>query len=187
MFIFKVLIFILCIILLILIIYIWYNFFANMILHRKLPPFVNSFWRQLDLLDKYNWKKWAKILDLGCGDGSTLRYIYHRYGLTYGLGYDINSFAIWRGQTIDNLYKLFGKNYNIELRNGDIYTANLVWRDYVYIYLFPDFMADMEDWLWDWLGSGTVIVCNTFAFIKHEPFYTISNNKGKIVWRFYKI
>ena len=178
--------FILCIISLLLIIYIGYSFFTNTRHNRKLPPFVNSFWRQLSLLDKYNRKKWAKILDLGCGDGGTLRYIYHRYNLTYGLGYDINSFAIWRGQTIHNIYKFLGKLQNIELRKADIYTADLAWWNYVYIYLFPDFMADMEDWLWDGLDSGTVIVCNTFAFAKHEPFQTISNNKGKIVYRFYK-
>lgn len=183
----KVAIFCLWILALIVLAKIAYSFFGNAWRNRKLPPYVNSFWRQLWLLDKYNWKKWAKMLDLGCGDGGTLRYIYQKYGLTLWVWYDINTFAIRFGQIINYIYKIFGRKYNIQLHQADIYTANLKWRDYVYIYLFPDFMAEMEDWLWAGLDSGTMILANTFSFAKHEPIEVIKNEKWKIVRRIYKI
>jgi hypothetical protein len=48
-------------------------------------------------------------------------------------------------------------------------------------------MADMEDWLWGGLDDGAIIICNTFAFAKHEPFETIADGNDKIIRRFYKI
>lgn len=164
-----------------------YSFFSNAWRYRKLPPYVNSFGYHLRLLDKYNWKSGSTITDLGCGDGKTLRYICNRFGMQRWVWYDLNTFAIWYGKFVNKLYRLFGIRNDITLINNDIYSADIRWSDYIYIYLFPDFMADMEDRLWSSCDKWTIIIANTFAFSNHTPYTMIKNDKWKIIFRFYKV
>lgn len=180
----KILFLILCLWFLFFIIYIWFLFFANMWKNRKLPPYVNSFDRQLKLLDKSHFAAWANILDLWCGDGKALRYIIKNFGLLQWVGYDINNFAIKLGKIYNKLLRLSDQ---ITLIKDNIYNADLKWFEYVYIYLFPDFMEEMEDRLRNGLDQWTMIYANTFAFAKHEPIDVIKNANGKVVWRIYKV
>lgn len=165
-----------------------YIFFSNAWKHRKLPPYVNSFAHHLRLLNQYDWKDWFTILDLWCGDGKSLRYMSNRFDMRQWVWYDINSFAVWYGNFINKLLSLLGRSGDhIILKNENIYKADLGWYDYIYVYLFPDFMAEMEDWLWSHCDKWTIIIANTFQFAKHKPSQTIKNKKWKIVYRFYKV
>jgi hypothetical protein len=49
--------------------------------------------------------------------------------------------------------------------------------DYIYIYLLPNYMAKIEDWIFQTMGKNTIIVSNSFEFAQHKPFQIIQNEK----------
>ncbi len=60
-----------------------------------------------------------------------------------------------------------------------MYGCDLSKYDYIYLYLFPEQMADMEDWVFGGLKKDAVVISNTFRFRKREPFQVVKTNKGK--------
>ena len=123
----------------------------------------------------------SRMLDLGCGDGKALRFFHRWYGL-HGVGYDINSFAIQYGKVINRLKNI----RTISLHKGDLTHADLRSADYIYLYLFPQQMADLEEWIFDTICEDTIIISNTFPFKKHHPFSVVYDHKGKERIRLYR-
>jgi hypothetical protein len=50
--------------------------------------------------------------------------------------------------------------------------------DYIYLYLFPEQLTTIEDWLFAGIKDGTILISTTFHFKKHMPFETIKDRKG---------
>jgi len=131
-------------------------------------PYVGSFNRQLEMMKKLNLKKWKKIIDLWCGDGKALRFFEKQFWLK-GTGYDINSFAILYWKLVNKIVKS-----NINLYKQDFTKIeNLKDFDYIYIYLFPEFMEKIEDWIFENKNKDTIIISNSFQFKKNRPFQII--------------
>lgn len=140
----------------------------------KKAPYIPSFDRQLELMKQLKLKKNATIVDLGCGDGKALRFFSKYHGMKLADGFDINRFAIlkWKylnkRQWVSNVY-LYRKNlFHVDLKKYD----------YIYVYLWESQMAVMEDWIWKEKNNNTVIISNTFQFIKHKPYEIIKNEKA---------
>ncbi len=119
-------------------------------------------------MKKLELQKWKKIVDLWCGDGKALRFFEKEFWLKW-VWYDINHFAITYGKILNKLLK----------SNIKLYRQNFIWIDlqkfdYIYVYLFPEFMEKIEDWIFEDKKKDTIIISNSFKFKKHKQF--------KIVW-----
>lgn len=143
--------------------------------------YLGSFGVDLALMDRHLRLDCGKrLVDLGCGDGKALRFFVRRYGIKW-VGYDFNHFAIRYGKLLNKL-----KWYAITIICSDFLQADLSKTDYVYLYLFPGQMANIEDWVFDQIGEHTIVISNTFQFKKHIPFETIKDRKGKERIRLYR-
>jgi hypothetical protein len=67
----------------------------------------------------------------------------------------------------------------VRLVHSDFSVADITQTDYLYLYLFPQQMLDIEDRIFSSLKEDAVVIANTFRFGKHEPFQVIKNRKGK--------
>ena len=115
-------------------------------------------------MKKLELQKWKKIVDLWCGDGKALRFFEKEFWLKW-VWYDINHFAITYGKILNKLLK----------SNIKLYRQNFIWIDlqkfdYIYVYLFPEFMEKIEDWIFEDKKKDTIIISNSFKFKKHKPF-----------------
>ena len=64
--------------------------------------------------------------------------------------------------------------------------AQLQHYDYVYIYLWPEQLVSIEDWMFEYIGEKTVIISNSFVFVKHTPFEVFRDKHNKELIRLYK-
>jgi len=141
----------------------------------KIAPYVWSFKRHLDLMKKLEIKKWAKILDLGCGDGKALRFFSQQFNIKSCHGYDLNFYAIIYWKILNLIYW----HKNIKIKQWNFLKVDLNWYDYIYVYLRASQLADIEDWLRKNKNKDTIIISNSFEFAKHKEFDSIKNFKDK--------
>jgi len=128
-------------------------------------PYVWSFNRQLKIIKKLNLDKWKNIVDLWCWDWKALRFFEKEFWLNW-VWYDINSFAILYWKVLNKItwskIKLYKQDFT-KLKNLKDY-------NYIYLYLFPEFMEKIEDWIFQNKWENTIIISNSFKFKKHKPF-----------------
>jgi hypothetical protein len=67
----------------------------------------------------------------------------------------------------------------IPLIHSDFSSADIHEADYIYLYLFPQQMLDIEDRIFASLKKDGLVIANTFPFGKHIPFQIIKNRKWK--------
>ncbi len=147
----------------------------------KKAPYVPSFDSQLKIMKKYLiLEKWAKIVDLWCGDGKALRFFSKEFGLI-GTWYDLNPFVIWYGKMINRLSR-----YAIKLIRANFKQAQLKRYDYVYLYLWPQQLISMEDRVFEHIGKDAIVISNSFTFVKHIPFDIISDEHNKKIIYLYR-
>jgi len=96
-------------------------------------------------------------------------------------GFDINSVAIWRGKIIN----LCNHN-NIHLFTQNFLSVDLQKYDYIYLFLLPKQLDDIQEWLQKNMRPDTIIVCNTFPFTKRKPYQELRSDDHKSVIRLYK-
>jgi len=132
-----------------------------------------SFDKDIALMHDLDLQSGKTIIDLWCGDGKALRFFARRYGLK-GLWYDCNLQAIRYGKLINFLTK-----QSVRLIHSDFSAADFGQADYIYLYLFPEQILDIEDRVFSSIKKGTVVITNTFHFGKHTPFQIVKNRKGK--------
>lgn len=141
----------------------------------KRAPYVPSFNYHLKLIKKgLKLKRWAKIIDLGCGDGKALRFFSKNFGLK-GEGYDINPVALRYGKILNRCKH----EKHVKLIKSNFEKADLKNYDYIYTYLFPNQLADIEKRVFSHMRDGAIVISNSFQFAKHKPFQTIKNDRWK--------
>lgn len=149
--------------------------FRSLLKPSKIAPYVSSFNRHLELMKKIEIKKWAKILDLGCGDGKALRFFSQQFDVKSCHGYDLNLYAIIYWKILNSIYW----HKNIHIKQWNFLKADLKWYDYIYVYLWTSQLAEIEDRLRENKDKDTIIISNSFEFTKHKEFDSINNSKGK--------
>jgi hypothetical protein len=166
----------------------WFTIFAvilvlwPMITGFTKAPYVPSFDYHLRVMDKYlSLKKWATIVDLWCGDGKALRFFSEKFGLLC-TWYDLNPFVILYGKFSNRL--LWCKN--IVLIRSNFKKAELGRYEYIYIYLWPEQLVSIEDWMFKHMSEKTIIISNSFTFAKHTPFETIYDDRHKKAMYLYR-
>ena len=141
----------------------------------KKAPYVPSFNYHLNLMKKWlKLKRWAKLIDLGCGDGKALRFFTQNFWLQCE-GYDINPVALRYGKVINRRKGI----KNIKMIKARFEKADLKKYEYIYTYLFPNQLADIEKRVFSNISDKAIIISNSFQFAQHKPFETLKNNKGK--------
>jgi len=160
----------------------WYSLLWPIITGFKKAPYVPSFDYHLKTMKQHlTLKKWSNIVDLGCGDGKALRFFYEEFGLK-GTWYDLNPFVIWYGKIFNRLFWFRG----IKLIKANLKKAQLSRYDYVYIYLWPEQLVALENWIFSHISQDAIIISNSFTFVKHTPFDIIYDEQKKKVIYLYR-
>ena len=146
----------------------WYYFSFLKALYFTKSPYVGSFSRQLDLMKQLDLEKWKTIVDLGCGDGKVLRFFEKEFWLKW-LWYDINSFAIVWWKILNKI-----KKSNVKLVKWDFTKQDISKFDYIFLYLMPSVMWELEEWIFKNKSPQSIVIVNTFPFPNKKPF--------KVIW-----
>ena len=141
----------------------------------KSAMYVPSFNRHIKLM-KNNLKliRWKRLVDLWCGDGKAMRFFNNQFGLQCD-GYELQWFPYRYGKLINYLL-WYPKLY---LYRKDFLQADLKRYDYIYVYLLPNQMAEIEPWIFKTINSHSIIISNSFQFAVHKPYKIIKDRKGK--------
>lgn len=165
---------ILLFLLLVFVFYYYIQLFRGIILTNV--PYVSSFDSEINLMwEKLNIDSNKNIIDLGCGNGKALRFFLKKFNLRKGVWYDLNGYAIRYGKFLNKIRKID----NLELYCKNFKKVDISNFDYIYTYLLPQYMAKIEDWVFQSIWKNTIIVSNSFQFSKHKPFKIIKNGKWK--------
>lgn len=156
---------------------VWYfiSLFSLVFSDNKKAVYVSSFDKDLKLiLASLHLPAGKMVMDLWCGDGKALRFFARNYGMKW-YGYDINFWAIMYGKLLN-----YRKNFDqISLLQTDFSRADFGQADYIYLYLFPEQLADMEERFFSSLCPWTIVISNTFQFPQKVPFQTIVDSRWK--------
>ena len=119
--------------------------------------------------------KWKTMIDLGCWDWKALRFFSKEFWIAKWIWYEFNVPAILFWKTINKIHHFD----NIEIKKWDFTKADISSYDYIYIYLLSEYMALVEDFVFENMRDDAIIISNTFKFAKHTPFHVTKNEK----WR----
>jgi len=160
--------FLLFILIILILLTFWYYFSFIKALYFTKSPYVGSFSWQLDLMRQLNLKKWKTIVDLWCGDGKVLRFFEKQFWLKW-TWYDLNSFAIFWWKFLNKLNKS-----QVKLIKWDFTKKKISQFNYIFLYLMPSVMWELEDRIFKNKWKNSIIIVNTFPFPNKKPF--------KIIW-----
>jgi SAM-dependent methyltransferase len=100
--------------------------------------------------------KTFRFVDLGCGDGKLLNYLAKQFPLGIFEGLELSPTAIVAAKTNTR------KNKNVKIKFGDYWKESLASYDYVYAFLSPTPMAQLQKKISKELSKGSVVLVNTF-------------------------
>ena len=164
------------VIIVIVLLFMFYYYFLKSLIVSKWVPYVPSFNSDLKIMkDNLNLKKWTTLLDLWCGDWKALRVFVKHFHLSKWVWYDINKFAILYWKTINRFLKVT----NVFLHKENMKNVDISKYDYIYLYLFPEFMKSIEDRIFNSIWPKTIIISNSFKFWEKQPFKIIGDKKWK--------
>lgn len=140
----------------------------------KSAMYVPTFNRHLRLMKLLTLSRGKSLVDLWCGDGKAMRFFAKTFWLQCD-GYELQRFPYLYGKLIN--FILWYKT--LHLYKQDFFQADLKRYDYVYVYLLPHQMADIESRIFQHISSDAIIISNSFQFAVHKPYKVITNKKGK--------
>lgn len=139
-------------------------------------PYVPSFNSELKLMwQQLHLKPWKSLVDLGCGDWKSLRFLQKTFWLSRADWFDINPMPIF----LWKIYNFFQHAKNVNLYCRDFNQVDLKRYDYVYLYLFPELLEKIEDDIFSKIDEKTIIISNSFQFKKHKPIEILKNENWK--------
>lgn len=142
--------------------------------HNHEAPTVGSYARHFQLLKQnIHFDANTTLIDLWCGDGWVLRFLHKHYAFSTLVWVDNNRMAIFLGK-IKN--KLFGI-HSIDLIYWDMQSIDISSYDYIYLFLLPEHLDKIQDWLQKNMKNSAIIVCNTFSFSNWKTDKEIHNEK----------
>lgn len=169
--------FIIWIILLIWILFIAYLYVLSIInsMIYKVPQ-VASFNSDLRVmrkwLTKYNLKG-KKLIDMWSWTGKMLRFFEKEFGcITTGYEIDLANSII--AKILNKLFKT-----NCYIIRWNYFKSNLADFDIIYIYLYPELVAKIEEKIEKEAKKGTIVIANAFKLIKTKPIEIIYDDKWK--------
>ena len=109
------------------------------------------------VLDVLTLEKNQVVMDLGCGDGRTLRAARRRFSV-HAVGYEINPLAYLKARLCCALRGSEG----LDIRYQNFWQAGLGEADAIFCYLFPDVMAELADKISAEARPGALVVSFNF-------------------------
>jgi hypothetical protein len=67
----------------------------------------------------------------------------------------------------------------LKLYKQDFSQANLKRYDYIYTYLLPNQMAEIEPRIFKNISTNAIVISNSFQFAVHKPYKVIKDKHGK--------
>lgn len=128
----------------------------------KKVPYVRSENRVIaNALEEIRPVKGQVVYDLGSGDGKFLRGLTKKYPDIKAVGFEKSLLPFLISQMRLN------KKYKIKFKN--FYKQDFSQPDYIYAYLFPEYMKDLEEKVKKELKPGALFISSTFPFPGWEP------------------
>jgi len=145
------------------------------LLRNKWVPTIGTFPRQKKLIKEHiSIETWATMIDLWCGHGGTLRFFAKNYTCSSLVGVDLNNIAIQCGKILHR-WKWYD---TIELFAKNMYSVDLQPYDYVYIFLMPNIMQQVQDRFETHLPEHTTVICMAFRLPTRTPTQIIKDTDG---------
>ena len=110
-----------------------------------------------------------------------MRFFEKNFDLASIDGYEINRLAVVWGKVLN-----FFLHSKIHILAKNFSHAEIKNYDYIYVYLLPDQLADIEDRLFIQLTTDAIVIANSFQFSDHKPFKIINDQKGRKTIFLYK-
>jgi len=152
-----------------------YGLLVFMFKKDKSAMYVPSFNRHIRLMKQHlKLVRWKKLIDLWCGDGKAMRFFSDTFGLVCD-GYELQRFPYYYGKIINYLFWYTP----LHLYKKDFSQADLGRYDYIYVYLLPTQMAEIESRIFEKMNPKAIIISNSFQFAVHKPYTTINDKRGK--------
>ncbi|MCX6825496.1 MAG: hypothetical protein NTY80_04745 [candidate division SR1 bacterium] len=159
-----------------------YGLFAFMFRKDKSAMYMPSFNRHISLMKQHlRLVRGKKLVDLGCGDGKAMRFFSREFGLQCD-GYEIQHFPHLYGKILN---KIFGYP-NLRLLKKNFLLADIHGYDYIYVYLLPTQMANIESRIFKNISDHAIIISNSFQFSFHKPYDVIKDSRGRASIFMYK-
>jgi len=137
--------------------------------------YVPSFNRHIRLMkDQLKIISWKKLVDLWCGDGKAMRFFTEAFGLQCD-GYELQRFPYRYGRFCN--FALWFPTINLYKKN--FLQVDIGRYDYIYVYLLPHQMADIESRIFKNIAPHAIVISNSFQFVEHKPYEVIKDRKGK--------
>ena len=151
-----------------------YGLLSFMFAKNTMAMYVPSFDRHIRLMKALKLIRWKKLVDLWCGDGKAMRFFSRQFGLQCD-GYELQWFPCYYGKLCNYLF-----NYpHLKIYKKNFFQVDLKRYDYIYVYLLPNQMADIESRIFTHMTNKAIIISNSFQFAIHKPFDVIKDRKGK--------
>ena len=152
-----------------------YGLLVFMFKKDKSAMYVPSFNRHIRLMkNNLTLISWKRLVDLWCGDGKAMRFFAETFWLQCD-GYELQRFPYLYGKLIN--FVLWYTKLNLYKQNFS--QANLKRYDYIYTYLLPTQMAEIEPRIFKNMNSTSILISNSFQFALHQPYKVIKDKKGK--------
>ena len=152
-----------------------YGLFAFMFKKQSFAMYVPSFDRHIRLMkNQLKLISWKKLVDLWCGDGKAMRFFSKTFNVVCH-GYELQSFPYYYGKILNTF---FGYPH-ITLSKKNFLQVDISGYDYIYVYLLPQQMAAIEDWIFAHMKKDAIIISNSFQFAVHKPYDSIKDTRGK--------
>lgn len=124
--------------------------------------FVSTSRRRIQaVLDELPLKPGHVLIDLGCGDGRTLRAARRRFQVI-AIGYEINPMAYLKA-------RIYSAGSGIEICYRNFWNEAIDTADVVFCYLFPDVMAKLASKIKAEAKPGVMIVSFNFPIPEFTP------------------
>lgn len=141
---------------------------------QTIAMYISTFTRHIRLMKWLHLTRGKRLVDLWCGDGKALRFFAKTFGLVCE-GYEIQPFPYRYGKFLN---KLFGYS-SIHIHKKDLIQADLRRYDYIYLYLLPHQMAELEPRIFSQVRDDAIVISNSFPFPLHQPYTTLNTPQGK--------
>ena len=152
-----------------------YGLLVFMFKKDKSAMYVPSFNRHIRLMKNHlKLASWKKLVDLWCGDGKAMRFFAREFWLHCD-GYELQKFPYWYGKLI-NWVLCYPQ---LHLYQKNFFQAALKRYDYIYTYLLPQQMAEIESRIFKHMDDKAIIISNSFQFTVHKPYEIIKDAKWK--------
>ena len=123
----------------------------------------------IDAFDFADLKPGKTLIDLGCGDGNTLILAAKKFKVK-GIGVERSPYFYFYAKL--KVY-LSGEGKNIKIFYGDFRQIEkfLSQADFIYVYLLPNVLKKIENWLFTHIKDSAKIISMSFYFSEHQPFH----------------